>query len=429
MTSTVLGVGRRWWVLLVGMLAMSSACAFQYGMPYLLPLLRSSGMSLPQASVVVTAPLFGLTLALFLWGAAADRWGERPVICLGLLVAALALALAAHGDPTPVLGVLLVAAGAGGAAVHAASGRLILGWFADEEHGLAMGLRQTAQPLGVALAALAVPRLAGLGLGIVLFGFAGLCLLAAVAAALVIRDPAVTQASPAQGAPTQEALTHGTPTPGAPTPAGASPYRHPFLWRLHGASALLVVPQFVVGAFAFDYLVTARGWGATSAGTLLAASQVAGALSRIAVGVWSDRDGSRLAPMRATAATVVLASAALSVSAFLDIAAVAACLVVAAIVTVTPNGLAFTAVAERAGVSWAGRALAAHNTGQNLTGSLVPPLVATVIASSAHHGAGFGYATAFAIGGVLAVAACLVIPAAQERTFGRRRPVPAGANR
>jgi sugar phosphate permease len=41
--------------------------------------------------------------------------------------------------------------------VFAASGRLVLGWFGPGERGLAMGLRQTAQPLGTMLAAAILP--------------------------------------------------------------------------------------------------------------------------------------------------------------------------------------------------------------------------------------------------------------------------------
>src|SRR5450631_1444355 len=51
------------------------------------------------------------------------------------------------------------AGGRAGGSVFAASGRLILGWFARAERGLAMGIRQSAQPLGVAIAAVTLPTL------------------------------------------------------------------------------------------------------------------------------------------------------------------------------------------------------------------------------------------------------------------------------
>ena len=50
-------------------------------------------------------------------------------------------------------------------------------------------------------------------------------------------------------------------------------------------------------------------------------------------------------------------------------------LIVAAIVTVADNGLAYTSVAEIAGPFWSGRALGAQNTGQFLAASVVGPAV------------------------------------------------------
>ena len=55
-------------------------------------------------------------------------------------------------------------------------------------------------------------------------------------------------------------------------------------------------------------------------------------------------------------------------------------MVVGTVVTVADNGLAFTAVAERAGPFWSGRALGVQNTAQFLTASAVPPLAGLLIA-------------------------------------------------
>src|SRR5918999_821787 len=155
---------RRWVALAVGSGAMTAGCAFQFGMPYLFPALRADGASLEQAGVLVACPMAGLMCTLIAWGAVADRWGERLTLSAGLAVAGAALLAAAGAHGALALGGCLVAAGAGGASVHAASGRLILGWFAAHERGLAMGVRQTAQPLGVAVPAVSLPPLSALGL-------------------------------------------------------------------------------------------------------------------------------------------------------------------------------------------------------------------------------------------------------------------------
>jgi sugar phosphate permease len=379
---------RRWLVLAAGTVAVTAGSAFQYGLAYLIPALRANGLSLAQAGVIVACPTAGLLLTLVAWGAAADRWGERLILTSGLGLAGLVLLAATQARGMAALGACLVLAGAAGAAVYAASGRLILGWFAARERGLAMGIRQASQPLGVAVAALALPSLAARGLAVALTFLGGFCLAAAALVVTVVRDPA----RPAAGEWAQR----------------GSPYRTGVLWRIHAASALLVVPQFTVSTFALVFLVDARGWRAPTAGALLAAGAVAGAASRLGAGHWSDRLASRMRPMRilALATTAVLIVLALA-AAFAPVLAVPI-LLAAAVLVVSTNGLAFTAVAEHAGPAWAGRALGIQNTGQNALAALTPPLVAVLIGAA-------GYPAAFAVAGVLPLAAAALVPLAAER--------------
>ena len=149
--------GRRWLILLVGLIAITAGCTFQYGLAYLIPTLRQSGFSLELASILVACPTAGLLLTLIGWGAAADHFGERVVLASGLALAGLILLVASSVHGAAGLGLCLALAGAAGGSVFAASGRLILGWFARHERGLAMGIRQSSQPLGVALAAATLP--------------------------------------------------------------------------------------------------------------------------------------------------------------------------------------------------------------------------------------------------------------------------------
>ncbi len=141
--------GRRRVVLVAGLLAMTAGCPFQYGLAYLIPAFRAEGLSLEQAGILVACPTAGLLLTLVAWGAAADRWGERLVLGAGLALAGMILLAGTTVHGTAALGACLAAAGAAGASVYAASGRLILGWFPARQRGLAMGIRQSAQPLGV----------------------------------------------------------------------------------------------------------------------------------------------------------------------------------------------------------------------------------------------------------------------------------------
>ena len=209
-----------------------------------------------------------------------------------------------------------MAAGAAGAAVYAASGRLIRGWFAASQRGLAMGIRQSAQPLGVAVAAVSLPSLAAHGLSAALAFLGVFCLAAVLLVIVVVRDPA-HQARAGRG------------------PAG-SPYRAPVLWRLHAASALLVVPQFTVATFALVFLVTARHWPATVAGSLLALTATAGAGPGWRPGT-GQPGGQPDATMRAGLAIAAILVA-LAAAARADSTLAVPALLAAAVLAVSTNG-------------------------------------------------------------------------------------------
>jgi MFS family permease len=80
---------------------------------------------------------------------------------------------------------LLGLAGAAGASVNSASGRAVMQWFPAHERGLALGVRQTAIPLGGLIAAVVLPML---GLRTAFFFLAALCFAGAIFGSVVIRD-------------------------------------------------------------------------------------------------------------------------------------------------------------------------------------------------------------------------------------------------
>ncbi|MCU1658902.1 MAG: transporter [Pseudonocardiales bacterium] len=395
-----MGERRRWTILAVGTFAQASTCSFLYGIPMLVPALRHDDhLSLLGASLVVSAPMVGLLLTLIAWGAAADRHGERVVIATGVAAAAALLGAAALVHGPVALALLLALAGAAGASVNAASGRVVMGWFPVRERGLAMGTRQTAQPLGVAIAALALPPLGHAhGSHVALLFPAALCAIAALGVVLLVVDPA-------------------RPARVAGQPVAGSPYRGSWhLGRVHLASSMLVVPQFAVAAFTLVYLVGQRHWDPAAAGRVIFGFQVAGALGRIASGVWSDRVGSRLGPMRQLAVASAGLMGALSLGAWLGAWWIVVGFALSAIVTVADNGLAYTAVAELAGSEWSGRALGVQNTVQNIAAVATAPLLAAVIGDAR-------YALGFA---VVAVFPLLAIPLTPVRAENRQlEPAPA----
>ncbi|WP_204060634.1 MFS transporter [Microbispora corallina] len=388
----------RWTMLSLGVAAQGSGCVFMYGLPFLLPALQAEyGLSLAQAGVIVGAPSAGMLVTLIAWGWVADRYGERIAMAGGLALATAFLGLAAWTTSPVALAALLGLAGAAGASANAASGRVVLGWFPRERRGVAMGWRQTAQPLGVAVAgALTPPAVHVGGVRGALLVMAVICLLTTVCVALMVVDP---------------------PRPGgAAGERSASPYGDPALWRVHGASMLLVVPQFATAAFALTYLVAERHWTTGAAGAVVAVAQFAGAGGRLLCGRWSDRAGSRVGPMRRLA--LVNGAAALCLAAAVQAGGsfAPALLIAALVIAMSGNGLAFTAVSELAGQAWAGRAMGAQNTAQNLVAAATPPALGALITHA-------GYGTAFALAGVLALAASATTPAPGDvRRPAVRRP-------
>jgi MFS family permease len=383
-----------WRMLGLGVAAQASGSVLISTPAYLIPLLHlQRGLPLAQAGLLAAAPTFGSVLTLVAWGALADRYGERWVIAGGLAATAVFAFGAAAVSGYTALGIMLLFGGAAAASTSAASGRVVVGWFPRSRRGLAMGIRQMSQPLGVAVAALVVPPLsaqAGIAAPLLLAG--GLITILAVACAFGIANP---------------------PRPAGPGAAAETPAVNPyrgdlFLVRIHLLSALLVVPQFTLSIFGLVWLITGLGWSATAAGAVIAAAQLIGASGRILVGHLSDRVGSRVRVLRWVAVAAVVVMLALAVAGALHWAVASALvLVIASTVSVADNGLSFTSVAETAGRAWSGKALGIQNTGQFIAASVVGPGIGALIAAA-------GYPVAFALVALTPLAAIPLVPSRDE---------------
>ena len=83
-------------------------------------------------------------------------------------------------------------------------------------------------------------------------------------------------------------------------------------------------------------------------------------------------------------------------------------MVLATVLTVADNGLAFTAVAERAGPSGPGAPSASRTPHSSSPPRLVPPLAGLLIATE-------GYAAAFGVAAAFPVLAAALVPVGDER--------------
>lgn len=377
-----------WAQLALGMLAHVSGTVAATAPTFLIPYFHlDRGLSLVQAGALASASLVGTMSTLVLWGVLVDRLGERLALSAGAAITTGATLTAAFVDSYAALAACWLLAGAGVASANSASGRLVVGWFAPQRRGTAMGVRQAGMPLGIGLAALVVPTtVQAAGLRATLLVLAAACGVALVLCALLVADP--------PRRPRTEAIEAGE-------------VRNPYLGdrtlvRVHGASALLVVPQYTVWTFMLVWLIDEKGWTAAAAGALVFAAQLFGAAGRVGVGWWSDLVGSRMRPLRTVALSVAGVMLALGALEATPVAVVV--VVLASIVVVAPNGLAFAEVAETAGPWWSGKALGVQNTGQYLVSAAVPPVVGALVAGS-------GYAWAFGLVAVCGLLAAPLVPA------------------
>lgn len=363
------------------MAAQAGISAVQLGLPAIAPRMRAElGLSLPGVGALLAAPSLGIILTLLAWGALADRIGERRVIGIGLSGAAVALVAAGLVGGAWAVGACLVAAGALGAAANAASGRAVVAWFPASQRGFALGWRHMSTPMGGAIASVGLPLAAAAGgLAAAMGALAGACAAGALVAVWLIRAPA--------------ADTAPEPVAGVPVPRDPQVLRDGAIWRLSLGTAAVVLCQLSILSFIALYLHDERGWSLGAAAAALAVVQVAGAISRVAAGAWSDRSHSRLVPLRSIAlgAGVVLAAAVVTLPLSGPLGPVL--LVVAGVVAMAGNGVSFAAASEMVGPRRVGTALGLQNTVLFVAVVVAPPAFGALVGP-------LGW------GGAFAVAAC-----------------------
>jgi sugar phosphate permease len=364
----------RWAVLAAGTAAAAAGSALFIGPSVLAPAIRDEfDVSLARVGVLLASLWVGTTLTLLIWGLLADRLGERVVLGTGLAACgALALAAGWAGEFWTLV-ILLFVASAAGASVNAASGRAVMQWFAPEERGLALGIRQTAIPVGVGIGGVVLPSLEHAGGLAAAFSFLGaLCLAAALVAAIVIRE-----------APARDVELEGDAIPWT--------LRDRRLWTLSFGSGLYLFGQIPLMSFAVLFLHDVHGMSEARAGGVLAAFQAGAVLTRIGAGRLSDRLANRLRPLR----WIGLASACgLLVTALVadgGLGGVVVVVVVAGAISMAWNGLSLTAAAELAGRARSGAAIGFQQTTLGVIG-IVVPIVFAVLVEKTSYQAGFALA-------------------------------------
>jgi sugar phosphate permease len=374
-------------ILAAGTLAQASFSALSVGLPALAPALRSHyGLSLGETGVVLGAVGIGMLFTLLPWGFLADRISEQLVIALGLTLCGCALILAGWTSTYGMLVLTLLVAGAFGAAVNAASGRAVMGWFPADQRGLALGIRQAAIPIGAAAAAATLPWLAEAGGTKLAFAVLGSATIGgALVAIAFIRTP------PAAGADLHDV---------------AGPLRDPRMWLLGLGAGFYLTAQIGITGFLVLFLHDHRGVSPQAAAALLAGINVLSIGARILSGRWSDHLHTRLRPMRLIGVVLAIATAFVALLTDAPLAILIPSLVVAGCLSMSWNGLAIAAAAETARGGRVGAAIGFQQTLLGILVASVPPAFAAVASGS--------WRLAFALAAVGPVIGVLMLRAVPE---------------
>jgi len=330
-------------------------------------------LSLSAVGVAFSSVWIGPIATLLPWGLLSDRIGERIVLSSWLAGCGLVVGAAGWAGSFWLLVALLTIAGALGASVNAASGRAVMQWFSADQRGLALGVRQTAIPVGGAIAALALPAVnsaAGLKASFVFLG--ALCIACALFAGI-----AVHEATRAEAALQPEDVDWTL--------------RDHRLWILSAGSDLYLVGQVALLSFFVLFLHDQHGLSDAAAAAGLAVMQVGAIVTRISAGRISDSLGARIRPLRwiglASSAGVLLTAILTNA----PVAVVLPVMVVAGAISMAWNGLSVTAAAELAGLARSGAAIGFQQTTLSVTGLIVPIAFASVVDSTSW-AAGFALA-------------------------------------
>lgn len=382
------GAAHRWKVLGVGVAANASFAAALGGIPATAVVLRADyRLGTGQLGLVLGMLGLGIVLSELPWGLLTDRWGDRRVLLTGLTATALVLAaMAVWGTPAharvpapATLAAGLLALGLFGGSVNGSSGRAVMAWFAAQERGLAMSIRQTAVPAGGGVGALVLPALAAHAGFAAVFGvLAALCVVSAALAFAWLREP---EPEPEAG---------GLDAARSETLRAVSPLRSAPVWRMVIGIGALCMPQIAVLSFASIFLHDVGQAGTAAVSATLFAVQGGAAFMRVWSGRWTDRRGNRRDYLRASGAlTAALFAALAAQSAFVPhlhpasgavAVALAALLVSGGIAASAWHGVAFTELATLASQGHVGTALAMGNTGAFLAFWIAPSAIPTLLA-------------------------------------------------
>jgi sugar phosphate permease len=238
-----------------------------------------------------------------------------------------------------------------------------MAWFPSSELGLALGIRQTAIPIGGALGGALLPALGSAGSTHAAFlALGGLCAAGAVTAAVLIR---------------------GGGGAGEPELADVSrPLRDPRMWLLGTGTGLYLMAQIGITGFVVLFLHEHRHVSKYGAAAVFLGINLLAIATRIGWGRISDRLGSRLLPLRTIGIALAAFTAGVAAATDAPLALLIPLFVVAGVLSMSWNGLAYASAAEMAGSARTGAALGFQQTLLGVVVAAAPPAVAAIATHS-----------------------------------------------
>jgi ACS family hexuronate transporter-like MFS transporter len=265
---------KKWLILGCALAVQVAIAAVATALPVLLPFVKSEfHLTFAEAGLVVNFSFFGSFLAIVVAGWLVDEFGDSIVLVLGCILVGVSAIASSLAPLFVLLLAFVLLMGIGIATPTPAGSTAVRGAFPLRLRGTVMGIRQAGFPLGGFVAALLLPMVA------ITAGWRTALLAVGVAAVVVGIACFFIY-------PTPQGRKRGTVK-------GRGLSMRPIFSRdvvvVGIAGTLLVGGQFVLVTFLIVYLIQDRHQSIATAGIVLAAAQLTGAIGRVAWGTISDR--------------------------------------------------------------------------------------------------------------------------------------------
>jgi len=286
-----------WIVLAVATLIVFGSLGLaRFGYTMVLPSMQTGlGIDNTEAGVLATANLVGYLALALIGGAAAARYGPRPVIAGGLALAGATMLFTGLANGFIAAAVWRLLTGVGSGARNVPVMGLMAAWFTARRRGLASGIAVAGSSLALIVVGILVPRILDAygenGWRVCWFVFGGTTLLLAAGAFLLLRN------RPSEVGLKPSSRSGGDPPSTVPAEAlqWRRVYRSLHVWHLGLVYIAFGFSYIIYMTFFTKQLVAEGGYTQEAAGSLFMTMGWVSLLCGVLWGAVSDTIGRRRA--------------------------------------------------------------------------------------------------------------------------------------